>query len=80
MSALLQHFRRVARNRFHQPGCDSKDISGEQGSRASACDQQSQCPQHGLPAHVVIHYVITLALYMQSPCHEVLRCLLDGVR
>ena len=33
-----------------------------------------------LPAHVVVYYVIALALYMQSSCREVLRCLLEGVQ
>jgi hypothetical protein len=33
-----------------------------------------------LPAHVVIYYVIALALYMQSSYQEVLRCLLEGIR
>ncbi|MEN6486864.1 MAG: IS4 family transposase [Syntrophobacteraceae bacterium] len=32
-----------------------------------------------LPAHVVIYYVIALALYMQSSYQEVLRCLLEGI-
>lgn len=32
-----------------------------------------------LPAHVVIYYVIALALYMQSSYREVLRCLLEGI-
>lgn len=36
--------------------------------------------QRDLPAHVVIYYVIALALYMQVSCREVLRCLLEGVR
>jgi len=36
--------------------------------------------QRDLPAHVMIYYVIALALYMQSSCREVLRCLLEGVR
>jgi hypothetical protein len=35
--------------------------------------------QRDLPAHVVIYYVIALALYMQSSTREVLRCLLEGV-
>src|SRR5665647_3129630 len=36
---------------------------------------------HGaLPAHVVVYYVIALALYMQSSCREVLRCLLEGIQ
>lgn len=32
-----------------------------------------------LPAHVVVYYVIALALYMQSSYREVLRCLLEGI-
>lgn len=36
--------------------------------------------QRELPAHVVVYYVIALALYMQSSCREVLRCLLEGIR
>jgi hypothetical protein len=34
--------------------------------------------QRDLPAHVVIYYVIALALYMRSSYREVLRCLLEG--
>jgi hypothetical protein len=33
-----------------------------------------------LPAHVVVYYVIALALYMQVSYQEVLRCLLEGVK
>lgn len=33
-----------------------------------------------LPAHVVVYYVIALALYMQSSYREVLRCLLEGAQ
>ena len=33
-----------------------------------------------MPAHVVVYYVIALALYMQSSYREVLRCLLEGVQ
>ena len=36
--------------------------------------------QRDLPAHVVIYYVIALALYMRSSYREVLRCLLEGVQ
>jgi len=36
--------------------------------------------QRDLPAHVVVYYVIALALFMQVSCREVLRCLLEGVR
>ena len=36
--------------------------------------------QRALPAHVVVYYVIALALYMQSSYREVLRCLLEGLQ
>jgi len=36
--------------------------------------------ERDLPAHVVIYYVIALALYMQSSYREVLRCLLEGIQ
>jgi len=36
--------------------------------------------QTDLPAHVVVYYVIALALYMQSSYREVLRCLLEGIQ
>jgi len=36
--------------------------------------------QRELPAHVVVYYVIALALYMQSSYREVLRCLLEGIQ
>lgn len=33
-----------------------------------------------LPAHVVVYYVMALALFLQSSCTEVLRCLLEGLQ
>ena len=36
--------------------------------------------ERDLPAHVVVYYVIALALYMNSSYGEVLRCLLEGLR
>jgi len=36
--------------------------------------------ERDLPAHVVVYYVIALALYMGSSYREVLRCLLEGVQ
>ena len=36
--------------------------------------------QRDLPAHVVVYYVIALALYMGVGTTEVLRCLLEGLR
>ena len=36
--------------------------------------------QRELPAHVVVYYVIALALYMHVSYREVLRCLLEGIQ
>jgi hypothetical protein len=36
--------------------------------------------ERDLPAHVVVYYVIALALYMRSSTRETLRCLLEGVQ
>jgi hypothetical protein len=36
--------------------------------------------ERDLPAHVMIYYVIALALYMQCSAREVLRCLLEGIQ
>jgi Insertion element 4 transposase N-terminal/Transposase DDE domain len=41
--------------------------------------RQSQRQRH-LPAHVVVYYVIALALYMEVSYGEVLRCLLEGLQ
>src|SRR3954471_4180773 len=41
---------------------------------------RSSVRQRDLPAHVVVYYVIALALYMRSSYREVLRCLLEGVQ
>jgi hypothetical protein len=45
----------------------------EQTGRASVRERD-------LPAHVVVYYVVALALYMRSSYREVLRCLLEGVQ
>ena len=36
--------------------------------------------ERDLPAHVVVYYVIALALYMHSSYREVLRCLVEGLQ
>jgi hypothetical protein len=36
--------------------------------------------ERDLPAHVVMYYVIALALFMQASYREVLRCLLEGLQ
>jgi len=45
-----------------------------------AATNRGSIRQRDLPAHVVVYYVIALALYMQSSYREVLRCLLEGIQ
>ena len=45
-----------------------------------AATAKASIRERDLPAHVVVYYVIALALYMQSSYREVLRCLLEGVQ
>ena len=52
---------------------DKVDVALERTGKASR-------RQRDLPAHVVVYYVIALALYMNVNYKEVLRCLLEGVR
>src|SRR5271168_410912 len=40
---------------------------------------KSSLRQRELPAHVMVYYVIALALFMNASCREVLRCLLEGL-
>jgi thymidylate kinase len=42
--------------------------------------QRASVRERDLPAHVVVYYVIALALYMRSSYREVLRCLLEGMQ
>jgi hypothetical protein len=36
--------------------------------------------QRELPAHVIVYYMIAMALYAEASTREVLRCLLEGLR
>ena len=47
---------------------------------ALAATGKDSARQRDLPAHVVVYYVIALALYMHSSYREVLRCLLEGIQ
>jgi Insertion element 4 transposase N-terminal/Transposase DDE domain len=47
---------------------------------ALAATGKASVRERDLPAHVVIYYVIALALFMQASSREVLRCLLEGVQ
>jgi Insertion element 4 transposase N-terminal len=49
------------------------------GAVLAATGKQS-VRQRDLPAHVVVYYVIALALYMHSSYREVLRTLLEGIQ
>src|SRR5260370_39769833 len=42
--------------------------------------EKASVRQRDLPAHVVVYYVIALALYMQASYREGLRCLLEGIQ
>ena len=44
-----------------------------------ASQKKASRRQRDLPAHVVVYYVIALALFMQVSYREVLRCLLEGL-
>ncbi len=44
-----------------------------------AAQKKTSRRQRELPAHVVVYYVIALALFMQVSYREVLRCLLEGL-
>jgi hypothetical protein len=52
------------------PRRDVDEVLAESG-------KQSQ-RQRDLPAHVMVYYVLALALYMRVSCEEVLRCLLHA--
>jgi Insertion element 4 transposase N-terminal/Transposase DDE domain len=45
-----------------------------------AASGKASLRQRDLPAHVVVYYVIALALFMQASYREVLRCLLEGLQ
>jgi hypothetical protein len=61
-------------------GVIAKTFPVEQVRAVLAATGTASRRQRDLPAHVVIYYVIALALYMQSSTREVLRCLLEGVQ
>jgi len=49
-------------------------------SAALASTGKASVRERGLPAQVVVYYVIALALFMRSSYVEVLRCLLEGIQ
>ena len=61
-------------------GVMSKSFPAEVIEGVLARTGRASLRQRDLPAHVVVYYVIVLALYMQSSYREVLRCLLEGLQ
>ena len=65
---------------FHQPGRDRQDVPDGQVRAVLAETGKTSLRQRELPAHVMVYYVIALALFMNASCREVLRCLLEGLQ
>lgn len=61
-------------------GVVAKTFPIEQIATVLAANKKSSIRQRDLPAHVVVYYVIALALYRQASYREVLRCLLEGIQ
>src|SRR5207302_4846742 len=61
-------------------GVVSRAIPREKIDSILASTGKASVRQRELPAHLVVYYVIALALYMQSSYREVLRCLLEGIQ
>lgn len=64
---------------FISLGVVSERIPIEKVHRVLAETGRESHRQRNLPAHVMVYYVIALALYMQVSYGEVLRCLLEGL-
>jgi hypothetical protein len=61
-------------------GVIAKFFSAEKIHEVLEQTNRASIRERDLPAHVVVYYVIALALYMRSSSREVLRCLLEGVQ
>jgi hypothetical protein len=61
-------------------GVIAKTFPRERVDQVLRDTQTASQRQRDLPAHVVVYYVIALALYMGVGTTEVLRCLLEGLR
>ena len=61
-------------------GVIAKTFPRDKIRAALAATGKASVRERDLPAHVVIYYVIALALFMQASSREVLRCLLEGVQ
>ena len=61
-------------------GVIAKTFPADKIEAVLAATGKTSVRQRELPAHVVVYYVIALALYMQSSYREVLPCLLEGLQ
>jgi len=61
-------------------GVMAKTFPPDRIHAALAATERTSQRQRELPAHVVVYYVIALALYRQVSYREVLRCLLEGLQ
>lgn len=61
-------------------GVIAKTFRRDQVDAVLAATGKASIRERELPAHMVVYYVIALALYMQCSYREVLRCLLEGVQ
>lgn len=61
-------------------GVIAKTVSLDRVRQILADTGKASERERDLPAHVMVYYVIALALYMGSSTREVLRCLLEGLR
>jgi Insertion element 4 transposase N-terminal/Transposase DDE domain len=64
---------------FISLGVLAKAFPAASVAAALARTGKSSVRERDLPAHVVVYYVLALALFMRSSYGEVLRCLLEGV-
>ena len=60
-------------------GVLSSAIARDRIDAVLAATGKKSMRQRDLPAHVVVYYVVALALFMQLSYPEVLRCLLEGL-
>lgn len=65
---------------FISLGVIAKFVPLERVRTVLAETRRASIRNRDLPAHVVVYYVIALALYMRCSTREVLRCLLEGVQ
>ena len=64
---------------FISLGVIAKTFPASKVREVLAAAGKTSVRERDLPAHVMVYYVIALALYMNSSCREVLRCLLEGL-